>query len=68
LRTRSAVSGLTFAEPFIARDTVAVETLACFATALMFINSGECQLHRYTLHAHVKAYIILVYLQIPPAF
>jgi hypothetical protein len=62
LRTRSAVSGLTFAEPFIARETVAVETLARSATALIFIGSGEFQIHRYTLCGHVKAYIILVYL------
>src|SRR2546428_3320568 len=39
-RTRSAVRALTLSEPFIVRDTVAVETLACFATSLMFI--GNC--------------------------
>jgi hypothetical protein len=37
--TRSAVRALTLSEPLMVRDTVAVETLACFATSLIFISS-----------------------------
>src|SRR5215831_17654784 len=38
LRTRAAVPGLTLAELLIVRETVAVETLARFATSLIFIR------------------------------
>ena len=37
-RTRSAVRALTLSEPLMVRETVAVETFACFATSLMFIG------------------------------
>jgi len=41
LRTRAAVAGFTFAELLMVRETVAVETLARFATSLMFIWAYE---------------------------
>ena len=42
-RTRSAVLGLTLAEPLMVRDTVAVETRALRATAVIFIGFVEAR-------------------------
>jgi hypothetical protein len=41
LRTRAAVAGLTFSESLMVRETVAVETLALFATSFMFMRTRE---------------------------
>src|SRR5437868_2777369 len=41
LRTLSAVRALTFSDPLMVRDTVAVETLACLATSLMFMFANK---------------------------
>src|SRR5580704_15827634 len=39
LRTFAAVAGFTFSESLIVRETVAVETLALFATSFMFMRT-----------------------------
>ena len=43
------------------RETVAVETLALFATALMFIDLCEQQTAQFGLYYNVRAFIRTVY-------
>src|SRR5882672_508504 len=49
-RTRAAVSGFTFSESLMVRETVAVETFALLATSLMFMQVHE-EVSREEIHS-----------------
>src|SRR5712691_3755177 len=49
-RTRAAVSGFTFSESLMVRETVAVETFALLATSLMFMQVHE-EVSREGIHS-----------------
>jgi hypothetical protein len=51
-RTRSAVSAVTFSEPLIVRETVAVDTLASRATSFMFISDDVWPMKRLYRISH----------------